>query len=153
MHTLPWRHAEYMISGMQTVSRRTCRYAVCVALVLATVADAGPEIVKAGSLVADYDGPGPLIYLAFAVFVALAPWRYAPLVGVALSSMFIFGGLADPVFRDRLVTPGDWVDFVAGWLQILAFAAAVAFGLAAVWLRPKRYDTHLTRTGPTGSDS
>lgn len=119
---------------------------------LATIADAGPEIVDSGSLAADYDGPGPLIYLAFAAFIAFTPWRYAPLFGVALSAMFIFGGFADSAFRGRLVTPGDSLYFGAGWLQILAFAAAIVFGLAAVWL-PSRYDIQLLRNDSTRSDS
>ncbi len=126
-----------MTFGMRTLSTQTFRYSVCGALVLAAVGDAGPEVVRSGSLVAGYDGPGPLIYLAFAVLVAVAPWRYAPLAAVAMSALFVLGGFSDPVFRGRLVTPSEAIDFGAGWLQILAFVAAIAFGLAAIWSKPR----------------
>ncbi len=92
---------------------------------------------KSGSLIAGYDGPGPLIYLALAAFVVGAPWRFAPLAAGAVSALFVFGGLSDPGFRDRLVTPGEAIDFGAGWLQMLAFVAAIVFGLAAMWSKPR----------------
>lgn len=135
-----------MTSPMRKPSGQTCRYSSCVALVVAAVADAGPEIVKSGSLIADYDGPGPLIYLAFAAFVAIAPWRYAPVAAVVLSAFFLVGGFADPEFRRRLVTPGETIDFGAGWLQMFAFTAAFALGLAAVWLKPTRHGTPTNET-------
>lgn len=141
-----------MTSATRMPSSRSCRCAVCVALALAAVGDAGPEIVESGSLIADYDGVGPLIYLAFAVFVGLAPWRYAPLAGIALSAMFIFGGISDRVFRDRFVTPAETIDFAGGWLQMVAFAGAIVFGLASLWSTPARHQ--LTPTAMTGeSDS
>lgn len=123
-----------MTSPWRKPSGQTCRYSGCVALVVAAVADAGPEIVKSGSLIADYDGPGPLIYLAFAAFVAVTPWRYAPMAAVVLAAFFLVGGFSDPEFRGRLVTPDETIDFGAGWLQMFAFAAAFALGLADVWL-------------------
>lgn len=109
----------------------------CVALVLAAVGDAGPEIVKSGSLVAGYDGPGPLIYLGFAALVALVRWRFTPLLAVAMSAFFLIGGFANADFASRLVGPIG-VDFVAAWLQMLSFAAAIVCGLVAVrWRRAK----------------
>ncbi len=105
--------------------------ATCAALVLAAVGDAGPEIVASRSLVAGYDGPGPLIYLAVAVLVATVRRRLVPLAAVVMSAFFLFGGFADADFVDRL-TAGSGAGFVAAWLQMLSFAAAVVCGTAAV---------------------
>lgn len=106
--------------------------ATCVALVLAAVADAGPEIVSSGSFVAGYDGPGPLIYLAVAAAVATLRWRFAPLLAVVLSGLFLVGGFADSEFTRRLVSPAETVGFLAAWMQMFSFAAALGFGIAAV---------------------
>jgi hypothetical protein len=114
--------------------RRNWVVATCVALVLAAVGDAGPEIIEARSLVAGYDGPGPLIYLAFAAIVATARWRFAPLLAVVMSAFFLFGGFADADFVRRLVTPAG-VASVAAWLQVLAFGAAIVCGTAALFRR------------------
>jgi hypothetical protein len=113
--------------------------ATCVALVLAAVGDAGPEILESGSLVAGYDGPGPLIYLGFAVIVATVRWRFAPLLAVAMSAFFLFGGFANADFAVRLTTPMG-VASVAAWLQMLSFAAAIVCGTAAV--RRRRAGTY-----------
>jgi hypothetical protein len=111
--------------------RRRWIVATCVALVLAAVGDAGPEIIESGSLVAGYDGPGPLIYLGFAALVAAMRWRFAPLLAVAMAAFFLFGGFSDGDFAGRLVTPMG-VAFVAAWLQMLSFAAVIVCGTAAV---------------------
>lgn len=110
----------------------------CAALVLAAVGDAGPEIAESRSLVAGYDGPGPLIYLGFAAVAAAARWwRYAPLPAVAMSAAFIFGGLANADFTGRLTHPSG-VATAGGWLQMLGFAAAIVAGTLAVRRRPAR---------------
>ena len=112
--------------------RRGWVAATCVALVLAAVGDAGPEIVESRSLVAGYDGPGPLIYLGFAAVVATVRWwRFAPLAAVAMSALFLFGGFADADFVDRLTDPAG-VTFAGAWLQMLSFAAAIVCGTASV---------------------
>ncbi|WP_222854116.1 hypothetical protein [Fodinicola acaciae] len=89
--------------------------ATCGALVLAAVGDAGPEIVASGSLLAGYDGPGPLIYPGsvskshsepdprpVSMLVAVVRWRFMPLLAVAMSAFFLFGGFADAGFVGRL---------------------------------------------------
>lgn len=91
---------------------------------------------------AGYDGPGPLIYLAFAAAVATLRWRYAPLLAVVMSGFFLFGGFADPEFTSRLVTPAETVEFLAAWLQIFGFIAAIGFGLAAVRWNQTEYSQH-----------
>jgi hypothetical protein len=117
--------------------RRAWVVATCGALVLAAIGDAGPEIIESRSLVSGYDGPGPLIYLGVAALVAIVRWRPAPLLAVAMSAAFLFGGVADSAFVGRLTTPTG-VGFVAGWLQMLSFAAAIVCGTAAVLRRRAR---------------
>ncbi|MFE9583274.1 hypothetical protein ACFYO1_43355 [Nocardia sp. NPDC006044] len=112
--------------------RRPFIIATCTALVLAALGDAGPEIIESRSVLTGYDGPGPLIYLGFAAVVALVRWRYIPLAAVVMSLFFLFGGLADADFRTRLGTPAETTEFLAAWLQMLGFAAAILFGIAAV---------------------
>lgn len=109
--------------------RRRWVVATCAALVLAAVGDAGPEIVESRSLVAGYDGPGPLIDLGVAAIVAGVRWRSTPLLAVATAVLFLVGGLTDADFVDRLTTPVS-AGFVGGWLQMLSFAAAVVCGTA-----------------------
>ena len=97
--------------------------ATCAALLTAAVADAATG----------YDGPGPFIYPAFALAVALIRWRYTPLLAVAMSVFFIVGALASSTFAHRLTAPSGVLDFTAGWVQMLGFAAAAVFATAAVF--------------------
>lgn len=115
----------------QASRRRRWIVATCGALFLAAVGDAGPEIIKSGTLLAGYDGPGPLIYLGVAALVAAVPWRYMPLLAVATSALFLVGGFANPDFVTRLTSPAG-VGFFAGWLQMLSFAAAIVCATAAM---------------------
>jgi hypothetical protein len=112
--------------------RRRWALVACVALVVAAIGDAGPEIIKSHSLVSGYDGPGPLIYLVVAAVVAAIRWRFMPLLAVATAVLFLVGGFSDASFVSRLGTPADAVPFAAGWLQMAGFAVAAAFGIAAV---------------------
>ena len=112
--------------------QRRWAVAACLALVVAAIGDAGPEIIESGSLVAGYDGPGPLIYLGVAAVVAAVRWRFMPLLAVATGVLLLLGGLSDASFASRLATPAEPVPFFAGWLQMAGFAAAAAFGVAAV---------------------
>ena len=123
----------------ETGRRGTWVVATCGALVLAAVGDAGPEIVESRSLVAGYDGPGPLIYLGVAVIVAAVRWRFAPLLAVVMSTVFLFGGFANADFVERLTDPPG-AEFVGAWLQMLSFAAAIVCGTASV----RRRGTHGT---------
>ena len=116
------RRAARTAIARATGRHRTFLVATCVALVLAAIADEATG----------YDGPGPFIYPAFAVLVALLPWRFTPLLVVLMSALFVFGGLASPEFVHRLTAPGHALDFASAWLQMLAFAAAAGFAVAAV---------------------
>ncbi|MEU4474675.1 hypothetical protein [Micromonospora sp. NPDC023888] len=120
---------------MAKADRRRWAVATCGALVVAAIGDAGPEIVESRSLVAGYDGPGPLIYLGVAAMVAAVRWRFMPLLAVVTGVLFLFGGFSDAAFVGRLGTPTEPVQFWAGWLQLAGFTAAAAFGVAAVWRR------------------
>jgi hypothetical protein len=112
--------------------RRRWAIAACAALVVAAVADGGPEILGSRSLIAGYDGPGPLIYLGVAIVVAAVRWRFMPLLAVATGLLFLVGGFANHTFVSRLGTPTDPLQFSAGWLQMIGFAAAAGCGLVAV---------------------
>jgi hypothetical protein len=101
---------------------RTLLIATCAALVLAAIGDEATG----------YDGPGPFIYPAFAVAVALVRWRFTPLLATAMSALFLYGGLASPEFAHHLIHPEQALDFTAGWLQMLGFLAAAIFSIAAV---------------------
>ncbi|MFE0387695.1 hypothetical protein ACFW1F_26980 [Streptomyces bungoensis] len=115
---------------------RTFLIATCAALVVAALGDEATG----------YDGPGPFIYPAFAVAVALVPWRFTPLFAAAMSVVFIFGGLASATFVHGLTSPGQVLDFTAGWVQMLSFVAAAVFAVASV-VRARR----TTSTRPTHS--
>lgn len=103
-------------------SHRAYLVATCVALLVAAIGDAATG----------YDGPGPFIYPAFALIVALVPGRFTPLSATAMSLVFVYGGLASPEFASRLVDPGRLAELAAGWLQLAGFAVAAACSVAAV---------------------
>ncbi|WP_410562264.1 hypothetical protein [Amycolatopsis sp. cmx-4-61] len=103
--------------------------ATCVALLVAAIGDEATG----------YDGPGPFIYPAFALLVALVPGRFTPLIATAMGAFFVIGGVASPVFVHRLLDPGHLGDFVAGWGQMAGFAVAAMCAVAAVvTARPSR---------------
>ena len=101
---------------------RTLLIATCGALVLAAVGDEATG----------YDGPGPFIYLAVAVVVALVRWRFMPLLATVMSAFFLFGAFASAESVRHLTHPGQVLDFTAGWLQIIGFVAAAVFAVGAV---------------------
>ncbi|RAG81600.1 hypothetical protein DN069_32110 [Streptacidiphilus pinicola] len=113
--------------GRSRGRHRTLLVATCAALVAAAIADEATG----------YDGPGPFIYPAFALVVALAPGRYTPLLAAAMSAFFTVGGLASRAFVHGLVTPSQVLEFTAGWAQMLSFAAAAVLATAAVVRAPR----------------
>ena len=113
--------------GRAAGPHRTWLVATCVALVLAAIADEATG----------YDGPGPFVYPAFALVVALVPGRFTPLSVVLMSAFFGYGGFASAESVRKLTTPAHVLDFTAGWVQQLSFAAAAAFAVLAV-LRSRR---------------
>lgn len=127
----PARTPQYGRAAWTAIGRAHGRHRMflivtCIALILAAIGDEAPG----------YDGPGPFIDLASAVMVALVWWRFTPLLIVAMSAFFLFGGLASPAFRHRLIQPNRALDFTAGWLQMLGFAAAAVFAVtSAIYAR------------------
>jgi hypothetical protein len=108
--------------GRATGPHRALLIGTCAALVVAAIADEATG----------YDGPGPFIYPAFALVVALAPWRYTPLLAAVMSALFLYGGLASSEFTAKLTRPDVVLDFAAGWLQMLSFAVAGVLSVASV---------------------
>lgn len=106
----------------------------CAALVLAAIGDEATG----------YDGPGPFIYLAVAVLVAVARWRFTPLLAAAMSVFFVFGGFASAAFTRQLTDPGHVLGFVAGWLQMVGFVAAAVFAIGAI-MRGSRAGSGISR--------
>jgi hypothetical protein len=96
--------------------------ATCAALLVAAIGDE----------VTGYDGPGPFIYPAFALLVALVPGRFTPLAATAMSAFFVFGGLASPAFVHQLFDADRLGGLVAGWVQMVGFAVAAVCAVAAV---------------------
>lgn len=125
--TAPHRPARTAI-GRARGTHRTFLVATCAALVLAAISDEATG----------YDGPGPFIYPAVAVLVALIPWRFTPLLAAVMSAFFVYGGFASSEFTDKLAHPGAVLEFACGWLQIVSFVAAAAFAVAAVIRAPSR---------------
>lgn len=116
------RGAAWTAIGRATGRHRQLLIAVCAALVLAAVADEATG----------YDGPGPFIYPAFALIVALVPGRYTPLSAAAMSALFLYGGFVSPQSMQKLTDPSALFAFTAGWVQMLSFAAAGVLSVAAV---------------------
>lgn len=121
------RAAAWTAIGRAKGRHRTLLIATCAALVVAAISDEAPG----------YDGPGPFIYPAFAVLVALGRWRFTPLFAAVMSVFFISGGLASDQFMHRLTTPARMLDFISGWVQMLSFAAAAVFAVASVIHSPR----------------
>ena len=108
--------------GRSSGRHRTLLIATCGALVLAAIGDEATG----------YDGPGPFIYLAVALLVALVRWRFMPLLATVMSVFFLYGGFASAAFTRQLTHPGQVLGFAAGWLQVAGFLAAAVFALGAV---------------------
>lgn len=101
---------------------RALLVATCVALIVAAIGDEATG----------YDGPGPFIYPAFALLVALVPGRFTPLAATVMSVFFVFGGLSSPAFVHQLLDADRLGPFAAGWAQMAGFAVAAVCAAAAV---------------------
>ncbi|WIX93248.1 hypothetical protein [Amycolatopsis sp. DG1A-15b] len=111
---------------------RTFLIATCVALVLAAISDEATG----------YDGPGPFICVAFALVVALIPWRFTPLLATVMSALFLYGGLASSEFVGKLIHPNQVLDFTAGWVQMGSFVAVAVFSVASVGYARRAVPSH-----------
>lgn len=74
--------------------------------------------------------PGPIILLVAAGLVAFGPWRWAPVVGVAVGLFLLVGffasGQVGPLFD-----PGWFGRFVGVWVLFLSVIVAIVAGVLA----------------------
>lgn len=105
--------------------RRTVMVVLVVALVAVAVGDAAPEGLQ-------WDGPGPVLFLALALLVALVPGRSMVLLAVLMSVAFVVGAVQSPEAISRLSAPSEVLGFGSTVLQILGLAVSVVAGAVAV---------------------
>ena len=105
--------------------RRRVMVVLVVALVAVGVGDAAPEALR-------WDGPGPVLFAALALLVAVVPGRSMVLLSLLMSVAFVVGALRSPVSMGRLATPSDLLGFGSTVLQILALVVAAVAGVLAV---------------------
>jgi hypothetical protein len=94
---------------------------------------AGLALAALADRIQPWDGPGPVIFAALAVIVAIFPRRTVCATAAVICAIFIVGALVNPENTHRLTTPSDVLDFVTGVAQLTGFALGVLAGcLAAV---------------------
>jgi hypothetical protein len=74
---------------------------------------------------------GPILLLLTAGLVALGPWRWTPIAGVALSVALLVGAFIAPGLFDRLSNPAQPGGFVGTWVQMLGIIIAIVAGTLA----------------------
>lgn len=82
-----------------------------------------------------YPPPGILILSAGALFVAYAPWRWAPLVGTALGLFIIVGFVASTGVSNLTGTLGPVVS-VGSAVQLIGVIVAAVAGVVATVRAP-----------------
>ncbi|WP_199931313.1 hypothetical protein [Streptomyces sp. CB02923] len=107
--------------------RRPAVWIVIAGLLADAIGDAAPEGLR-------WDGPGPAMFAALAVLVALVPGRAIPLLCIPLSGAFILGVFINPEPLAVLTNPGaDALGFGGIVLQLAGLTTAmVASGVAAI---------------------
>ncbi|MGH2634711.1 MAG: hypothetical protein ACRDHU_00955 [Actinomycetota bacterium] len=92
--------------------------------------------IAAGSELYPAIPPGPVILLASAGIVAVGPWRWTPIVGVAVPIVLTVGGiiaaLAGNEFLDQLTHPAEAGIFAGTLIQLIGQAAALVTGIVVV---------------------
>ncbi|MBL7257301.1 hypothetical protein [Paractinoplanes lichenicola] len=76
--------------------------------------------------------PGMVILLVGAAFVAVAPWRWAPIVAVALGAFIVAGFLISPTGIGNLTGDAGGTVLAGQAIQLAGVVAAMAFGLLAL---------------------
>jgi hypothetical protein len=83
--------------------------------------------------------PGTVIMLAGALFVGLAPWRWAPAVGALLGFLFAVGLLIGPIgLTNPLGEAGPAAAFGQG-IQAIGVVTALVAGLIATFNRRQQW--------------
>src|SRR5215470_7667968 len=75
--------------------------------------------------------PGMVIMLAGALFVAWAPWRWAPAAGAVLAMPFAFGFLVSPTGVPNLLGDAGPAAAIGQAIEIVGAVTAVVAGLIA----------------------
>ena len=75
--------------------------------------------------------PGIVILLAGAVFVALAPWRWAPAVGAVLGAFVTVGFLISPTGVPNLTGDAGTTVMVGQAVQLVGVVGAAVAGVLA----------------------
>jgi hypothetical protein len=75
--------------------------------------------------------PGLVILLVAAALIALAPWRWMPVVGVVVGLFLLVGFFASGAVVS-LLEPSQVGVFLGAWVQFLAVIVAVITGIVAV---------------------
>lgn len=78
-----------------------------------------------------YPPPGILILLAGALFLAFAPWRWAPAVGAFMGLFVIVGMLVSPDGRPNLFGDSGAAIAVGQWIQAVGVVTALVAGVIA----------------------
>ncbi|GAA4791307.1 hypothetical protein GCM10023200_28140 [Actinomycetospora chlora] len=105
--------------------RRAAGIATVAGLLATAVGDAAPEGLH-------WDGPGPAIFAALALLVAIVPGRSAVVLAVPVSATFLYGALTVPASLDRLADPSALLTFGSAVLQLLGLVVAVAAGIVVL---------------------
>jgi len=98
--------------------------------------------------------PGPIISLAAAALVAFGPWRWAPVVGLAVAAFISIGGaiatIAGNGFTPQLSDPGAVGGFAGTLVQIAGLLIALAAGVVAAMPRVGYRAATPPTTSPAG---
>ncbi|MEU4216260.1 hypothetical protein [Actinoplanes sp. NPDC026623] len=76
--------------------------------------------------------PGIVILLVGAAFVALAPWRWAPAIGILLGAFITVGFLVSPNGIDNLTGQSGAVVAVGQAVQLVGVIGAMVAGVLAL---------------------
>lgn len=77
--------------------------------------------------------PGPIILVALAGVIAIAPWRWIPLAGAVMGISLVIGFLATGTL-DRLFDLSPFAAFIGLWIQMGAVMIAIVSGvIATAW--------------------
>ena len=100
-----------------------------------------------------YPPPGILILGAGAVFVAIAKWRWVPLVGVALGLFIVVGALLSPLGMENLAGEHGATVAVGQIVQLVGVVTAIVSGIVATarYRGPHASTTTADQDGMAGS--
>jgi hypothetical protein len=91
-----------------------------------------------------YPPPGIVILLAGAIFVALAPWRWAPAVGAFLG-LFVTVGFVASGGPPNLVGRDGTSVAIGTWIQLLGVLTALVAGVIATRINYRKQPQGTTR--------